>query len=191
MQFSTGLLEITLQNTSTIQPNGSAGVLTGIGFNLPGTLALSSGTVAAASGSTPDGDISSYWGFHSGTSGSSGFYSLIDPNIINSNVRTVTSGGLTQMDGTGSASVQGPNYGGIAVGGNGGGLEGLVTDTLLLTLNLSGIYEGDVLQYIDSHFIVVGFGSPVASPVPEPGTMILLGTGLVGLAGYGRKRFRK
>ena len=80
-----------------------------------------------------------------------------------------------------------------------------VEDNILFNLGSSaesfGIYAGEeenpIADYIPQEYVGDGFDGVLKSfeiapaPVPEPATMFLLGSGLFGLAGFGRKRFSK
>lgn len=77
--------------------------------------------------------------------------------------------------------------------------DGYLSDTIQLTILLGmgteavALYDDDwssLFERIDQGDVVVSFGSPTA-PVPEPATMLLFGTGLVGLAGIAARRRKK
>ena len=88
-------------------------------------------------------------------------------------------------------SLDGPQAGLLKDSAARGGL-GIVDNGVLLTLQLSG-------GITDAEFAALGgtsvveWGSDAAfSKVPEPSSILLLGFGLLGLAGFGRKKlFRK
>ena len=68
-----------------------------------------------------------------------------------------------------------------------------LADLAYAVLDLGLLDFNDILNVAGiSHVTEFGYdGGGGPPPVPEPGTMMLLGSGLIGLAGWGRKRFGK
>lgn len=110
---------------------------------------------------------------------------VTQPPIGPSDGSTVGGGGSTGGGNTGGGdtggSAGGGNLAGGGSGGAGGGSGGGTTSPLTPGDNASDGGSGDGV-------IGGGGGGPGGSPVPEPGTMLLVGTGLAGAALMRRRR---
>jgi len=94
----------------------------------------------------------------------------------------VTSGTYDQLFDTSLASTYNPAFvtanGGTAAGAEAALAASLAAGTAYWNIHTTFRTGGEIRGFL-------------AQPVPEPTTMLLLGSGLIGLAGYGRKRLFK
>ena len=127
-------------------------------------------------------------------SSNSSDFDAIATKLTDGNIDLLTYGRLFHVefaptDFIGGAST-GPENGFLEINND---LSGYIIDSIALDLDeLSfSITEFDTVgrldYFVEAEWQIYGH----AKPVPEPSTLLLLGSGLVGLAGYGRKKFKK
>jgi hypothetical protein len=166
----------------------------GPGFSLPGT-----GGVAALSGTETSvgANNSLYSGVYSLGNGFPFYFLFVNSSLtapgsatLNSFYISATSSPLEVIGLNGTA-----NTGGTVIDSQ---LISASTTTQKVTLNWTGVTEIDILSATSGSYF--GYGATPSGfyvndieandpvPTPEPGTMVLLGLGMAGLAVYGKRR---
>jgi hypothetical protein len=170
----TNTFTFTITNTSAITSPGSTSTITGIGFDLPPTGNASASGLNGFTGSQAP-SLSSNFDFSDGDLGNvpAGFNNV----VLDFGFTTGPSG----------------NFNGGSV--NDGLLPGESASFTVSGAAFTGFTEEQICNAIFVRFqnVPAPFGSDVATPggeIPEPSTVLLLGTALLGLGGYARKKLK-
>ena len=168
----TNTFTFTITNTSAITQPGSTSTITGIGFDLP-----------------PLGNASA--------SGLNGFTGTQAPslsstfNFSDADLGAVPAGFNNVVLDFGFTTGPSGNFNGGSV--NDGLLPGESASFTVTGAPFTGFTEAQICNAIFVRFqnVPAPFGSDVGTPgVPEPSTILLLGSSLVGLGGYARRRLK-
>ena len=168
----TNTLTFTITNTSAITTPGSTSTITGIGFDLP-----------------PLGNASA--------SGLNGFTGNQAPSLSSNFVFTDAAAGNVPHGFNSAvldfAFLTGANFNGGNI--NDGLLPGESASFTVSGAAFAGFTEEQICNAIFVRFQNVptaeGSDVGVANPIPEPSSMLLLGSALIGLGGYVRRRMKR